>query len=135
MAGYRSGKTQTTLSEINVTPLVDVMLVLLIIFMVTAPMLQQGIEVQLPTEAGAPLPEQSPLVITLPDEHRLYLNDHPVTLPALERALHTAARTRQAVFLRADRRIPYGAVVRIMALAQKAGIENLGMVTTPLEDR
>ena len=136
MAFHGNSRTQTTLSEINVTPLVDVMLVLLIIFMVTAPMLHQGIRVQLPSETGAPLPaEQTPLVITLQDKQGLFLNDRPVSVDTLKEALGEAARMQKAVFIRADRNVRYGVVVQIMALAQKAGVETLGMVTAPLESR
>jgi biopolymer transport protein TolR len=128
-------RNRTTLSEINVTPLVDVMLVLLIIFMVTAPMLQQGVEVQLPVESGDPLtsPAHIPVVITLQDENRLYVNDQRVTLTTIEGALIDAARTQREVFIRADTHIPYGFVMKIMTLAKKAGVEKLGMVTNPLE--
>ncbi len=134
MALQVGNRSRTTLSEINVTPLVDVMLVLLIIFMVTAPMLQQGIEVQLPSETGEVLPtEQNPLVITVQDENRLYLNDQRVSLITLESALLEAARSQTEVLLRADVHVPYGVVMRIMALTKKVGVEKLGMVTDPFE--
>lgn len=134
MALQVGNRSRTTLSEINVTPLVDVMLVLLIIFMVTAPMLQQGIEVQLPSETGQVLPtEQNPLVITVQDENRLYLNDQRVSLITLESALLEAARSQTEVLLRADVHVPYGVVMRIIALAKKVGVEKLGMVTDPFE--
>jgi biopolymer transport protein TolR len=125
---------QTTLSEINVTPLVDVMLVLLIIFMVTAPMLQQGIDVNLPQEAAGNLdPSQERLIITLAKDDRIFLNDRRIDWPELERTLRQTAGLRE-VFLRADRDIPYGMAVRMMAVIKQAGIERLGIVTVPVED-
>jgi biopolymer transport protein TolR len=133
------GSTQkpghTTLSEINVTPLVDVMLVLLIIFMITAPMLQQGIDVNLPTEvAGNIDPTQERLIITLGKNDRIYLNDRRIDVPELEQQLRQAAGLSKEVFLRADKDIPYGLVVKLMAMAKKAGIERVGIVTNPVED-
>ena len=125
----------TTLSEINVTPLVDVMLVLLIIFMITAPMLQQGIDVNLPAEvAGNIDPTQERLIITLGKNDRIYLNDRRIDVAELEQQLRQAAGLSKEVFLRADKDIPYGLVVRLMAMAKKAGIERVGIVTNPVED-
>lgn len=126
----------TTLSEINVTPMVDVFLVLLIIFMVTAPLLQHGIDVQLPLETSKPLKtEQQPIVVTVTKKRRIYLNRKRVTLEGLERQLRLVARARpdEAVFLRADRKVAYGAVIEAMAAVRRAGIERLGMVTQPIE--
>jgi biopolymer transport protein TolR len=125
----------TTLSEINVTPLVDVMLVLLIIFMVTAPMLQQGIDVNLPQEGGGNLdPSTERLVITLGKNERMYLNDRRIDLPELEQTLRQATAATREVFLRADKDIPYGLVVQMMAVIKQAGIERLGIVTVPADD-
>jgi biopolymer transport protein TolR len=125
---------QTTLSEINVTPLVDVMLVLLIIFMVTAPMMQQGIDVNLPQEGAGNLDaSQERLVITLAQNERIFLNDRRIDWPELERTLQQASGLTREVFLRADRDIPYGLVVKMMALIKQAGIERLGIVTVPVE--
>jgi biopolymer transport protein TolR len=127
---------QTTLSEINVTPLVDVMLVLLIIFMVTAPMLQQGFDVNLPQEreGGNLDPSQERLVITLAKNERMYLNDRRIDFPELEQTLRQASATTREVFLRADQDIPYGLVVKMMAAIKQAGIERLGIVTVPADD-
>lgn len=126
---------QTTLSEINVTPLVDVMLVLLIIFMVTAPMLQQGIDVNLPQEtAGHIDPSQERLIITLAKNERIFVNDRRIDWPELEQTLRQASGLTREVFLRADKDIPYGMVVRMMAVIKQAGIERLGIVTVPVED-
>jgi biopolymer transport protein TolR len=126
---------QTTLSEINVTPLVDVMLVLLIIFMVTAPMLQQGVDVNLPQEGGGNLdPSRERLVITLAKNERLFLNDRRIDFPELEQTLRQASGATREVFLRADKDIPYGLVVKMMAVIKQAGIERLGIVTVPADD-
>ena len=127
---------QTTLSEINVTPLVDVMLVLLIIFMVTAPMLQQGFDVNLPQEqeGGTLDPSRERLVITLAKNERMFLNDRRIDFPELEQTLHQAAVTTREVFLRADQDIPYGLVVKMMAAIKQAGIERLGIVTVPADN-
>jgi biopolymer transport protein TolR len=127
---------QTTLSEINVTPLVDVMLVLLIIFMVTAPMLQQGFDVNLPQqqEGGNLDPSQERLVITLAKNERMYLNDRRIDFPELEQTLRQASVTTREIFLRADQDIPYGLVVKMMAAIKQAGIERLGIVTVPADN-
>lgn len=135
MAARRS-LVGTTLSEINVTPMVDVFLVLLIIFMVTAPLLQHGIDVQLPRETSKPLKtEQQPIVVTVTKKRRMYLNRKRVTLEGLERQLRLVARARpdEVVFLRADRNVAYGAVIEAMAAVRRAGIERLGMVTQPID--
>jgi biopolymer transport protein TolR len=127
---------QRTLSEINVTPLVDVMLVLLIIFMVTAPMLQQGFDVNLPQqqEGGNLDPSQERLVITLAKNERMYLNDRRIDFPELEQTLRQASVTTREIFLRADQDIPYGLVVKTMAAIKQAGIERLGIVTVPADN-
>jgi biopolymer transport protein TolR len=126
---------QTTLSEINVTPLVDVMLVLLIIFMVTAPMLQQGVDVNLPQEGGGNLdPSRERLVITLAKNERLFLNDRRIDFPELEQTLRQASGATREVFLRADKDIPFGLVVKMMAVIKQVGIERLGIVTVPADD-
>jgi biopolymer transport protein TolR len=126
---------QSTLSEINVTPLVDVMLVLLIIFMITAPMLQQGIDVNLPQEAGGNLdPSRERFVITLANNERMYLNDRRIDIPELEQTLRQTAGASREVFLRADQDVPYGLVVKMMAVIKQAGIERIGIVTVPADD-
>jgi biopolymer transport protein TolR len=126
------------MADINVTPLVDVILVLLIIFMVTAPMMQQGIDVNLPQTTSQPIEGQEErLVITVNAKREVFVNRDKVDPALLRRHLQrsAAARLNQEVFLRADRSVPYGFVVRIMAEIKNAGIEKLGMVTEPLESR
>ncbi len=121
-------------SEINVTPFVDVMLVLLIIFMVTAPMMVQGVDVNLPHAAAAPLEEKvEHLVITVRQDGQVYLNEQAVGVDYLTRKLELILIDMGArdVYLRADKDVPYGRVVDIMARIKKAGVSNLGMVTLP----
>lgn len=130
-----NNKDHTTLSEINVTPLVDVFLVLLIIFMVTAPMLQQGVDVQLPKESATNIDAQERDIVTVTKDKRIYLNKRRVTLSELaEKLKQKAAIDRgKEVFLRADKNVPYGFVVKVMASIKRSGIEKLGMVTEPAE--
>jgi biopolymer transport protein TolR len=122
------------ISEINVTPLVDVMLVLLIIFMVAAPHLEQGVPVKLPEVTVTPLPAQTgEFIITVTRDKNVYLNKEKTRLSRLEPILREVVKTRgdKDVYIRADRDVPYGVVVRVMAAARKAGIQGLGMVTEP----
>lgn len=120
------------MSEINVTPLVDVMLVLLIIFMVTAPMLQQGIDVDLPKTKTSPIKiEEERLVVTVTQSKNIYINKTPFTFEELQKKLIKIleADPHKEVFLRADKNVPYGFVVKVMAAIKEAGIQKLGMVT------
>jgi biopolymer transport protein TolR len=131
-----NGRDRGMMSEINVTPLVDVMLVLLIIFMVTAPMLTQGVDVNLPqANAKAMRAEQERLVITVDRNSRIFLGKQPVEFNRLSGALQAIAARREdrQVYFRADRAVPYGFVVKVIAEVRNAGIEKLGMVTEPLE--
>ncbi|CBE67571.1 MAG: biopolymer transporter ExbD [Candidatus Methylomirabilis oxygeniifera] len=124
----------SALSEINITPFVDVVLVLLVIFLITAPMMLRGIDVKVPkTETKNVGPEER-LMLTVTREKAVYLDGQPVTLVRLERAL-VGLRQRNAkaaVFLRADEGVSYGVVVKVMDAVKKAGIERLGMVTEPI---
>jgi len=124
----------TTISQINVTPLVDVMLVLLVIFMVTAPIIQQGVQVNLPqAKAGAIPGKEEQLVVAITRSGKIYLNDNPMTLAELGLKLRAIRQLRQdrEVYLRADQDVRYGIVMRTIAEIKQAGIEKLGMVTRP----
>jgi len=127
------------ISDINVTPLVDVMLVLLIIFMVTAPLITQGVEVDLPkTKAQALAGDETKTVLSLTKEKKIFLGtnkDSAIALEDLETRLKTNAKLQQdkEIFLHADRSLEYGYVVDIMAIIKRSGIESLGMVTDPVE--
>lgn len=127
-----------TLSEINVVPLVDIMLVLLIIFMVAAPMIQQGVDVALPKVVATNLPAEADLLVVSVDRGgRVFVGSTAVPVESLGEKLG-AIYQRKAVkdaYLRADKDVPYGVVVRVMAEMKKAGIERLGMVTEPAEMR
>ena len=122
------------LSEINVTPFVDVMLVLLVIFLVTAPMLFRGIDVRVPRTETQTVEAEERLVLTVTRDGAVFLGDQPITLARLERVLAGLRQrnSKAAVFLRADERAAYGAVVKVMDVVKKAGIDRLGMVTEPL---
>jgi biopolymer transport protein TolR len=132
-----SQRDSTTISQINVTPLVDVMLVLLVIFMVTAPIIQQGVQVNLPqARAGAIPGTEELLVVTIAKNGKVYLNDNPMSLGELGdklRAIRKLQRDKQ-VYLRADQDVRYGVVMKTIAEIKQAGIERLGMVTRPSSD-
>ena len=129
------GNNNSFMSDINVTPFVDVMLVLLIIFMVTAPMMIEGVNVSLPEATSEPLPaEQDQLIITIDKNNQIYINEYQVTLDFLREKLIKIldGRIGQEVYLKADKNISYGTVVRVMSEIKGAGIEKLGMVTEPI---
>lgn len=120
-------------SDINVTPLVDVMLVLLVIFMVTAPLLHQGIEVKLPKSVSQNLPTtpEDPLILSITKGQTYYLNETPIPKTQLKERLKLILKNRRdkAVYLKADRNLPYGVVVETMDALNRIGVESLGMVT------
>jgi biopolymer transport protein TolR len=129
-----TGGGKGPVSEINVTPLVDVMLVLLIIFMVSAPMMTTGIEIDLPkTHAPRMDIEEQKLLLTITKEQKVFLGETEVPYANLEQALTTNTRLQQdrELYLQADETVPYGFVAKVMALVRKGGIEKLGLVTDP----
>jgi biopolymer transport protein TolR len=131
MAGINRGKF---MGEINVVPLVDVVLVLLIIFMVTAPMLTQGLDVALPeTNSGALKQSDEVLVLTVTKDNKLYLDEFAVEVDGLAAKIKNIVERKPEtkIYLRADKDVPYGVIVRIMAQTREAGIKDLGMVTEP----
>jgi biopolymer transport protein TolR len=133
----QSRRVGSTLAEINIIPLVDVVLVLLLIFMLTAPMMYRGIDVNLPRAAAKPTAVEERMVLTLTKEHGLYLNDRAVSAATLETQLTDAFRGRadKTLYLKADAGLSYGAVVETMDRVRRAGIERLGMVTEPARSR
>jgi biopolymer transport protein TolR len=138
-----SMKKRKLMGEINVVPYIDVMLVLLIIFMVTAPLLTQGIEVDLPKANSEPIesvPDHEPLVLSVDAQGNLYINagddeDKPSSSQKIVTLVSTILerKPKTPVFVKADRAVPYGNVVGAMVLLQKAGVENIGFVTDPLD--
>ena len=131
-----NGRDRRLMSEINIVPLTDVMLVLLIIFMVTAPMLTQGVDVNLPqANAKAMRSDEERLVLTVDMNSRIFVGKQPVEFNRLNDTLRAivARRTDRQVYFRADRAVPYGFVVKVIAEVRNAGVEKLGMVTEPLE--
>jgi biopolymer transport protein TolR len=132
-----SQRDATAIAQINVTPLVDVMLVLLVIFMVTAPIIQQGVQVNLPqARAGAIPGTEELLVVTISKNGKVYLNDNPMSLAELGDKLRAIRKlqTDKQVYLRADQDVRYGLVMKTIAEIKQAGIERLGMVTRPSSD-
>ena len=126
-----SPRDRRILSEINVTPLVDVMLVLLIIFMVTTPLLQRGTDVELPQAATAEVKEEERLTLTLTRDSRIFVNNEEIprgALPARLKAL-AAGRRERLVYFRGDAAVPYGTVIEVMDALKRAGIETVGMIT------
>lgn len=133
-----SSRDSTTISQINVTPLVDVMLVLLVIFMVTAPIIQQGVQVNLPQAKAAAIPGTDELlVVSIAKNGKIYLNDNVMSLDELGakmRAIRSNLADKQ-VYVRADQDVRYGLVMQTIAELKQAGIDRVGMVTRPmLED-
>ena len=130
--GGRRGTS--TLAEINIIPLVDVVLVLLLIFMLTAPLMYRGIDVNLPKTAGKPTVTEERMELTLTKEQQIYLNGKPLTLGSLEQTLRETFknRTDKTLYLKADQALQYGFVVETMDKVRKSGIEKLGMVTEPV---
>jgi len=128
---------EDNISQINITPLVDVMLVLLVIFMVTAPILQQGVAVELPQVSAGPVDGQdTSMVVTVGKDGKVHLDNRVIKLDELQQKLVEAMQkqSQQAVYLRADKGVPYGKVVEVMAVLRNAGVKKLGMMTAPIEE-
>jgi biopolymer transport protein TolR len=135
---FRTSTDFENLAEINITPLVDVMLVLLIIFIVTSPMLVQGLQVELPREATSPLPQKGgePIVLTLTHDRLILVGDQPVHAKLLAQRLGPIlAGGPRPVYLKGDQRLPYGFVIEVLAILNRMGVEEIGMVTVPPEAR
>ena len=135
------GRGRAVLSEINVTPFVDVMLVLLVIFMITTPILYQGVDVELPKAESKPMPSierERKVVITLNRAGEIFIEKNQYTLPQLRVEIRRLITARgrdiesENVFLRADSRVPYGTVVKVMSEIRNAGVTNLGLITEPV---
>jgi biopolymer transport protein TolR len=136
MAAKVGGEDLGDLAEINVTPLVDVMLVLLIIFIITAPMLVQGLKVNLPKQdaPGLTSKTEEPVILTLTSDQIILLGDEPVHIKLLADRLGAfLAGSPRPVYLKADESLPYGFVVRVLAVLDQVGVEQVGMVTHPEE--
>jgi biopolymer transport protein TolR len=134
MAMGGQNNNRSIMAEINVTPLVDVMLVLLVIFMVTAPMMQQGVQVNLPkADTKAMTPVEESVVVSVDKNGKVFIDKNEVPAAELRKRLSAlfVTRAKKEVFLKADAGVPYGEVVRTMADIKGAGIERLGMVTEP----
>ncbi len=132
-----SGRRQigTSLSEINVTPFIDVMLVLLIIFMVTAPLMQSGIGVNLPQAETEAAPADPGLSITITLDKYIHIDGSVININLLERRLreYFAGRAKKILYIKGDKGLPYGTIVEVMDIAKKAGVETIGLVTEPIE--
>ena len=130
-----NGRTRSALADINITPLVDVVLVLLIIFMLTAPILQSGIEVDVPKTKTVKEITEERLVISIDKQQRVFLGNDPINVNLIPATLRRRVRDpqRQSIFLRADENVPFGAFATVMDAVKQAGITNVSIVTQPLK--
>jgi biopolymer transport protein TolR len=131
-----NGATRTSLSEINITPLVDVVLVLLVIFMLTAPVLQSGIEVNVPKTKTVREITQQRMVVTINKDQEVFLQDKPVNLADLPSLLTQPGvdTTQQVIYVEADERVPFGAFASVMDAVKQAGITHISIVTQPIKN-
>jgi biopolymer transport protein ExbD/biopolymer transport protein TolR len=131
-----NGRTQSSLADINITPLVDVVLVLLIIFMLTAPILQSGIEVEVPKTRTVKEITEERLVISIDRQQRVFLGNDPININEIADKLRQKIRDpeHQSIFLRADENVPFGAFATVMDAVKQAGITNVSIVTQPLKE-
>jgi len=131
-----SSRTQTALAEINITPLVDVVLVLLLIFMLTAPVLQSGVEVAIPKTRSVNQLTEERMVITIDKEQNIFLQDKPVNVNDLTTRLKAGVTgDKRIVYVRADERVPFGAFASVMDAVKQAGVTNISIVTQPLQQK
>jgi biopolymer transport protein ExbD/biopolymer transport protein TolR len=130
-----NGRTRSSLAEINITPLVDVVLVLLVIFMITEPVLQSGIEVNIPKTRTVKQITEQRMVVTIDRDQNVFLNDQPVNVHDLPSRLHQAGvdPARQSIYLRSDERVPFGAFASVMDAVKLSAITNVSIVTQPLD--
>jgi biopolymer transport protein ExbD/biopolymer transport protein TolR len=133
----QTGKTQTSLSDINVTPFVDVVLVLLIIFMVTAPVLQSGIEVNVPKTKTVKEITEDRVVVSIDKQQRVFLGNDPVNINQIGAALRSKVRDpeHQAIYVRCDENVPFGAFATVMDYIKQSGITNVSIVTEPINTK
>jgi len=134
-AQFSSGDKRQPMADINVTPLVDVMLVLLVIFMVTAPLIEQGVKVALPNTKAANIDSQAPkLVLAITQDKHIFLGQTEIPYAELKEKLQNNERLKKEkeLYLHADRNLPYGVIVDVMAILKDSGVDNLGLVTDPL---
>ncbi len=131
------GRTQSSLADINITPLVDVVLVLLIIFMLTAPILQSGIEVEVPQTKTVKEITEERLVISIDKSQKVYLGNDPININQIGRVLKQRIRDpqHQAIYLRSDEDVPFGAFATVMDAVKSSGISNVSIVTQPIDSR
>lgn len=135
----RSGsgaRTQTALAEINITPLVDVVLVLLLIFMISAPVLQSGVEVAIPKTRTVNALSEERMVVTINKDQNVFLQDKPINvndLPARLKAAIPGDAGRRVIYVRADEQVPFGAFASVMDAVKQAGITNISIVTRPVD--
>jgi biopolymer transport protein TolR len=136
MAFTARGRTQTALAEINITPLVDVVLVLLLIFMLTAPVLQSGVEVAIPKTRSVNQLTEERMVVTIDHEQNVFLQDKPVNINDLPRLLKVNGKSdpsKRIIYVRADERVPFGAFASVMDAVKQAGVTNISIVTQPIQ--
>lgn len=129
-----SGKSRMVLSEINVTPLVDVMLVLLVVFMITAPMMQQGIDIQLPKTAASGIEtKEDPIVLTIKSNQKVHLGDSTFASSQVKEKIQSLFKSRKnkQIYIKADKSVDYGTVAEVIAEIKAAGVTNVGLVTLP----
>ena len=132
-----AGGTRASLAEINITPLVDVVLVLLVIFMITEPVLQSGIEVNVPKTRTVKQITEQRMVVTIDRDQQIFLNDQPINIHELAAKLHASGSdpAQKSIYLRSDERVPFGAFATVMDAVKQAGITNVSIVTQPLDTK